>query len=88
MAEHSKLLIPKLGILLVLFVVGTLVGGVVSEALYPDGLKASEFCEQDECDDGWFGGSCEDNVGHNTGCNKTHKSLWFDGCETYVCGPS
>lgn len=84
MAKHENPFF-KLGILLILFATGGLIGGAATGVFTPSPVAASVACEQDECDDGWFGGDCEQNDGHDTGCDHTDTSFWFDGCETYVC---
>ncbi len=79
----------KLGILFGLFALGGLVGAVADRAFPTVTVMAQApngGCEEDECDDGWFGGSCEANVGQRTGCDKVDTAFWFDGCTTYSCG--
>ena len=90
MARHG-ISVLKLGTFLVLFGLGASIGGAASDTLLTPLVAQDEeddepFCEMDECDDGWFGGSCEENEDGNTGCDKETNTLWFDGCRTYVCG--
>ena len=75
------------GLLLLLFAVGGLLGGAAA-GVSSTGIAVAQApaCEADECDDGWFGGSCEANDGQETGCDVIERGWWFDGCETYSCG--
>ena len=85
MAKHGNS-VSKLGILLILFAFGALLGGAASDVFFTPLVAQPPVCEYNECDDGWFGGSCEHNEHGATGCIKTPKDNWFDGCQTYACG--
>lgn len=84
MAKHH-ISLPMLGAFLALFAVGGLMGGAASGILTPTPLAADARCDEDECDDGLFGGDCETNEDQQTGCDKTKSRWWFDGCITYAC---
>ena len=66
------------------FIFAGTIGGIVlfnSQASANSVNSIYHPCEQDECEGGWMGDSCEDNPGENT-----DRSFSGSDCTTGACG--